>query len=262
MSRLEKDQLYNAKGIGIDDSKKTQEASFKEEVGYWNSTLNYLLDADEEFFEIYKKLVSTPYKNNILDAKSRELINIALSSAPTNLSKDTLETHIENALNQGATEKEILEVFKLVSVLGMHTCAVGVPILVEETGQYEGVPLNRHQEELKQKFVEKMGYWHDFRNTLLLNDEHFFESYYEFLTNPWETDILSPKLKEFIYIAIDSATTHLFDVGIRVHIRGALKHGATFEEIMEVLKLTSAQGVDTFYAGIPVLESVLAKRGK
>ncbi|WP_078427588.1 carboxymuconolactone decarboxylase family protein [Alkalihalobacterium alkalinitrilicum] len=235
-------------------------ASFKKEMGYWNSTLNYLLVEDKEFFEIYKKLVSTPYKNNIIDAKSRELINVALSSSPTNLSKDTLKMHIENAFNQGATEREILEVFKLVSVLGMHTCAVGVPILVEETGEFKDTKLNANQEKLKEKFVEKMGYWHDFRNTLLLNDEHFFESYFQFLTNPWDSDILSPKLKEFIYIAIDSATTHLFDVGIRVHIQNALRYGATFEEIMEVLKLTSAQGVDTFYAGIEILNSVIAEK--
>ncbi|WP_209123547.1 carboxymuconolactone decarboxylase family protein [Alkalihalobacillus sp. BA299] len=246
--------------VRTENENKEAAASYKKEMGYWNSTLNYLLEEDKEFFEIYKKLVSTPYKNNIIDAKSRELINVALSSSPTNLSKDTLKMHIENAVNQGATEREILEVFKLVSVLGMHTCAVGVPILVEETSEFKDAKLNANQEKLKEKFVEKMGYWHDFRNTLLLNDEHFFESYYQFLTNPWDSDILSPKLKEFIYIAIDSATTHLFDVGIRVHIQNALRYGATFEEIMEVLKLTSAQGVDTFYAGIEILNSVIAEK--
>lgn len=261
MSSFQKDQQSrDGKGIKVEEPDKKQ--AYKEELGYWNSTLDYLLEADEEFFDIYKNLVSSPYKNNIIDAKSRELINIALSSAPTNLSKDTLEVHIESALKQGATKEEIVEVFKLVSVLGMHTCAVGVPILVEETGQYKDAQLDARKEELKEKFIEKMGYWHGFRDTLLMNDEHFFESYFQFLTNPWENDILSPKLKEFIYIAIDSATTHLFDVGIRVHIQSALRHGATFEEIMEVFKLTSAQGVDTFYAGIPVLEAVLAKQGK
>lgn len=236
-------------------------ASYEKDLGYWNSTLSYLAEKDPEFFAIYKKLVATPYKNNILDAKSRELINVALSSAPTNLSTGTLRTHIENAIDQGATEKEILEVFKLVSVLGMHTCAVGVPILVEETGAFVDAKLDAHQEELKEKFIQKMGYWHSFRDTLLLNDEPFFESYYQFLTNPWENDILSPKLKEFIYIAVDIATTHLFAVGTRVHIQSALRQGATFEEIMEVLKITSAQGVDTFYAGIPILRSVLAEKG-
>jgi alkylhydroperoxidase/carboxymuconolactone decarboxylase family protein YurZ len=222
--------------------------------------LNYLLEEDREFYDIYNKLVSAPYKNNIIDAKSRELINVSLSAAPTNLSKDTLRVHIENAIKEGATEREILEVFKLVSVLGMHTCAVGVPILVEETGKFAEAKLDAHQEELKEKFIEKMGYWHGFRDTLLMNDEPFFESYYQFLTNPWDSDILSPKLKEFIYIAIDSATTHLFSVGIRVHIQNALRYGATFEEIMEVFKLTSAQGVDTFYAGIPILQSVLSDK--
>jgi alkylhydroperoxidase/carboxymuconolactone decarboxylase family protein YurZ len=252
--------MVNQESTISSEVENVKAASYKKELGYWNSTLNYLLEKDPEFFEIYKNLVSAPYKNNIIDAKSRELINVALSSAPTNLSKDTLKVHIENAIEQGATELEILEVFKLVSVLGMHTCAVAVPSLVEETGEYAEAKLDPNQQKLKEQFIEKMGYWHGFRDTLLMNDVHFFESYYQFLTNPWDHDILSPKLKEFIYIAIDSATTHLFDVGTRVHIRSALKYGATFEEIMEVLKLTSAQGVDTFYAGIPILQSVLSEK--
>ena len=39
---------------------------------------------------------------------------------------------IENAFKYGATKEEIMEVFQLTSVLGMHTCTVGVPILIEE----------------------------------------------------------------------------------------------------------------------------------
>lgn len=237
-----------------------------EELGYWNSTLQYLLDEDKEFFEIYKKLVSAPYQNNVIDAKSRELINVALSSSPTSLCKETLKIHIENAIDQGATEKEILEVFKLVSVLGMHTCTVGIPLLVDEHEKQghlrEEVCLNNEQREFKEKFINKMGYWNSFRDTLLENDASFFESYYEYLTNPWENDILSAKLKEFIYIAIDSSTTHLFDKGIRVHIKNALKYGATFEEIMEVFKLTSAQGINTFYVSVPVLKTVISEKRK
>ncbi|TDK64070.1 gamma-carboxymuconolactone decarboxylase [Bacillus salipaludis] len=234
--------------------------------GYWNSTLDYLLEQDPEFFEIYKKFVSSPYKNNVLDAKSRELINIALSASPTCLGKETLKIHMENAVTHGATEKEILEVLKLVSVLGMHTCSVGVPILSEESEQYRKRPaepdLNHNQKKLKESFIDKMGYWNTFRDILLANDEYFFESYFDYLTNPWETEVLSSKLKEFIYIAIDSSTTHLFDVGIRVHIRNALKCGATFEEIMDVFKLTSAQGVNTFYVSIPILKEVLSSKGE
>ena len=237
----------------------------REELGYWNSTLNYLFEKDPEFFEIYKRFVSTPYKNNVIDAKSRELILVALSSSPTSLCKETLELHMKNAVSQGATEKEILEVLKLVSVLGVHTCAVSVPSLVDEYEKYSNLSiepnLNNKQKKLKEHFIDKMGYWNSFRDILLDNDENFFVSYSDYLTNPWESNILVPKLKEFIYIAIDSSTTHLFDAGTRVHIRNAFKYGATFEEIMEVFKLTSAQGVNTFYVSIPILKDIYFREG-
>jgi alkylhydroperoxidase/carboxymuconolactone decarboxylase family protein YurZ len=170
---------------------------------------------------------------------------------------------MKNAVHQGATEKEILEVLKLVSVLGVHTCAVSVPSLVDEYEKYSNQSIepnmNNKQQKLKDHFINKMGYWNSFRDILLDNDEDFFESYSDYLTNPWESNILSPKLKEFIYIAIDSSTTHLFDAGTRIHIRNAFKYGATFEEIMEVFKLTSAQGINTFYVSIPILKDIFLK---
>ncbi|MFE4706345.1 carboxymuconolactone decarboxylase family protein [Peribacillus simplex] len=233
-----------------------------EDFGYWNSTLDYLLKKDAKFLNILKSLITSP-NDNVIDAKSRELINVALSSSPTSLCKETLTVHMKNAIMHGATEEELLEVLKLVSVLGMHTCAVGIPVLDKEIVNYGNQPkeicLNHEQEILKNKFIDKMGYWNSFRDTLLENDEQFFESYFNYLTNPWESDILTSKLKEFIYIAIDSSTTHLFTKGIRVHIKNALKYGATFEEIMEIFKITSAQGVNTFYTSIPILKEVLSE---
>jgi AhpD family alkylhydroperoxidase len=243
-------------------NKKQPVETKTEELGSMNSTLAYLAERDPEFFEIYKRFVSTPYKNNVIDAKSRELINVALSSSPTSLCKETLEFHMKNAVAQGATEDEILEVLKLVSVLGVHTCAVSVPSLVDEFEKYSKQSiepnLSNKQRKVKENFIDKMGYWNSFRDILLDNDEDFFESYSDYLTNPWENNILSSKLKEFIYIAIDSSTTHLFDAGTRVHIRNAFKYGATYEEIMEVFKLTSAQGVNTFYVSIPILKDVFS----
>lgn len=246
-----------------DQPKRMLMDSHIKELGYWNSTLQYLLEEDTEFFDIYKRLVSSPYQNQVLDAKSRELILVALSSSPTVLCEKTLKIHMKNAIHHGASEKEILEVLKLVSVLGMHTCAVGIPILLEEVEAHIGpspeVNLTHTKQKLKDKFIQKMGYWNTFRDVLLDHDEDFFESYYHYLTNPWESEILSPKLKELIYIAIDSSTTHLFHAGIRVHVRNALKCGASFEEMMEVFKLTSAQGINTFYVSIPILESVFSE---
>ena len=54
---------------------------------------------------------------------------------------------------------------------------------------------------------------------------------------------LSPKVKEFVYIAIDCATTHLYVPDLKLHIRNAVRLGATPEEAMEVFELASLMGV-------------------
>ena len=43
-------------------------------------------------------------------------------------------------MEYGATKEEIIEVYQLVSVLGIHTCTLGIPVLVEEL-EKAGQPL-------------------------------------------------------------------------------------------------------------------------
>ena len=68
------------------------------------------------------------------------------------------------------------------------------------------------------------------------------------------------KIKEFIYIAIDTATTHLHKEADRIHIRNALKHGATKEEILEVLQCTSILGMHALTEGAPMLRKLVNEK--
>ena len=120
--------------------------------------------------------------------------------------------------------------------------------------------LDERQKLLKQKFTEERGYWNEkLLGQLLRLDPNFFEAYWNFSSIPWRNGALSPKVKEFIYIAIDASTTHLFEPGLRLHIQNALKHGATKEEIMEVLECVSVLGIHTCAVGVPILAEELAK---
>ena len=113
--------------------------------------------------------------------------------------------------------------------------------------------LTERQAELKRRFTEERGYWAEFWDGLLTLDEDFFEAYLQFSTVPWKNGHLEPKIKEFIYIAIDAATTHLYEPGLRIHLRNAVKYGATKEEIMEVYELVSVLGLHTMTMGVPVM---------
>jgi alkylhydroperoxidase/carboxymuconolactone decarboxylase family protein YurZ len=48
--------------------------------------------------------------------------------------------------------------------------------------------------------------------------------------------------------------------GVRRHLRGALDQGATKEEIMTVLQLVSAIGIQSCSLGAPILKEELAAR--
>ncbi|RLG92701.1 MAG: carboxymuconolactone decarboxylase family protein [Candidatus Hecatellales archaeon] len=117
-----------------------------------------------------------------------------------------------------------------------------------------GEDLTERQKALKERFIKERGYWSEgLWGEVLKLDPDFFEAYLNFSAVPWKKGVLPPKVKELIYIAIDASTTHLYEPGLRQHIRNALKYGATKEEIMEVFELVSVLGIHTCTLGVPVL---------
>jgi alkylhydroperoxidase/carboxymuconolactone decarboxylase family protein YurZ len=241
----------------MDERQRHIREAFIDARGYWNEFWDGLLKLDPDFFEAYLQFSGVPWRNGPLEPKLKELIYIAIDASTTHLYEPGLRQHIQNALRHGASREEIMEVYELTSVLGIHTCTLGVPVLLDELEKAgaEGRPaeLTPDQERMKEDFIERRGYWNEFWDGLLALDADFFRAYLEFSGVPWRNGTLSPKEKELVYIAIDAATTHLYEPGLRQHIQNALRHGATAEEIMEVYELTSVLGIHTCTLGVPVL---------
>ncbi len=123
--------------------------------------------------------------------------------------------------------------------------------------------LTPKQKEIKEKFTTARGYWNEASwGQLLRLDPDFFEAYTNYSSKPWIKGVLPPKTKELIYIAIDASCTHLHASGVRTHMKNALRYGATKEEIMEVLELTSVLGIHTLTLGVPILVEELKAAGK
>ncbi len=112
---------------------------------------------------------------------------------------------------------------------------------------------SERQLELKEKFIENRGYWHEHWDNLLTLDADYFEQYLGFSSVPWKSGTLEPKMKELLYISLNASATHLFAPGIRAHMQNALKLGATKEEIMEVFEIVSVVGIYTMSVGLPIL---------
>lgn len=233
--------------------------------GYWIDAWDETLRLDPDFFESYSRLSSVPWRTGVLAPKVKELICVAVNVSTTHLHRPAIRIHMRNALQRGATQDEIMEVMELAAVLGIHSATSGVPILMEELeaagrGDELGtLEIGQREQDLKRQFIANRGYWSAVWDDVLRLSPDFFEAYMEFSSVPWRSGTLDPKIKEFIYIAIDVATTHLYDPGTRIHIRNALKYGATSKEIMEVFALAGGLGIHTLMEGVPILVDEAAK---
>lgn len=224
----------------------------------------FVQDIDPDFVGAARAMQQVPYDKNHLSDKFKELCLIGCTAAATYLHAPRVRQHVRRALELGATPHEIVEVLELISTVGIHAMNIGVPLLVEvmvERGRTGPAPLTEHQEELKARFTQLRGYWHEFWDEMLELDPEMFGAYTEFSTVPWRTGTLTPAEKELIYISYDIAATHLYVPGTKLHIRNALAHGATPQQVLEVMELSSMLGLDAITTAVPILVEELAARG-
>lgn len=225
--------------------------------GTWGESWQAILELDPEFLRAYTGFSAVPWRKNHLDDKVKEFIYIAVDAAATHMYLPGVRQHIKAALKLGATPQEIMEVIELTSTLGIHAMNIGVPLLVkvlEEKGLRSGpAPLDEDQERLKAEFTKTRGYWHSFWDEMLELDPEIFETYTELSSVPWRTGTLEPKIKELVYIAFDTAATHLYVPGLKLHIENAVGYGATPQEILEVMEIASVLGVHAATSAAPIL---------
>ncbi|KNG51656.1 carboxymuconolactone decarboxylase [Stemphylium lycopersici] len=227
-----------------------------------------MLKHSPEMFAASLRLTAVPKKTGHLSPKIQALISLAVSAASTHLHVPNIHRYTRAALAAGASRTEIVETLCLTSTLGIHASTVGVPILCEvleergETMPKGMVGMSPEQTALKEDFEAKRGYWNTLWEEMLLLAPEFFDAYTEFSSVPWTNEggkgVLEPKVKELIYCAFDTAATHMYQPGLKLHMRNVLNYGGTKEEIMEVLELSTLLSISTLDVGLEVLDKEMA----
>jgi alkylhydroperoxidase/carboxymuconolactone decarboxylase family protein YurZ len=122
--------------------------------------------------------------------------------------------------------------------------------------------LTSDEQALKEAFIRARGYWRPWTEGLLRLDPAFLATYASYGGYPAETGPLSRKMCELVYVALDGSATHLFRSGLALHTRLALEYGASAREIIDVLRLATAQGLDGTNIGVGILVEELAAAGR
>ena len=115
---------------------------------------------------------------------------------------------------------------------------------------------------LKSEYLAQDGIWCPQWESLLNLDPSYFAAYLRLRTAARKGGHISPKFQELIHLSVASVVSTMFLPGIEAHTRAALDAGATKEEILEVLALTSVCGIHSVSCGLPVLMEILGEQGK
>lgn len=100
--------------------------------GNWNPDWEPFAKLDPAWTGKVIAMAIAPAVAGALDAKTIELIGIALDAACTNMYAPGVRRHIQRALSVGATKEEITAVLQLASLQGLHSMCLGAPILLDE----------------------------------------------------------------------------------------------------------------------------------
>ena len=100
--------------------------------GGWNTAWDEAAAFDAEWMEKFLDMGTLPLRKGVLDPKMYEFLAIAVDASCTHLYSPGVRRHIGKALDLGATPEEIMAVLQAVAVLGIHSVALGAPILADE----------------------------------------------------------------------------------------------------------------------------------
>ncbi|WP_233852934.1 carboxymuconolactone decarboxylase family protein [Paraburkholderia sp. HD33-4] len=105
--------------------------AFIRERGFWNEQRDLLARMMPEYFAELSKISTVSWKDGSLTRKERELICVAIDCTVTHTFEPGLRIHIRNALKEGANANEILDVFKLASLIGLEGYILSAEALFE-----------------------------------------------------------------------------------------------------------------------------------
>ena len=123
-------------GVEVDhpeltDAQRALRDAYVAQFGDWPDFCEQWLRSDPGYFAVLLDLLAGGHAGDGLDQRSRCLISIALNACFTALDPHGLRVQIRRALRLGISPREIRQVLQMTAHLGVHACAVGVPVLME-----------------------------------------------------------------------------------------------------------------------------------
>ncbi|SAK98272.1 carboxymuconolactone decarboxylase [Caballeronia calidae] len=191
------------------------------------------------------------FRPSALSPRMKELVLVALHGTVTALDSEAVHRHVRRALSAGASPLDVIDVLTTIVSAANHALYFAMPVLIGELKELghsdaEVPPLTPEAQAIKDAFIRERGFWNEQRDVLARMMPEYFADLSQISTVSWKDGSLTRKERELICVAIDCTVTHTFEPGLRIHIRNALKEGATADEVLDVFKLASVIGMEGY----------------
>lgn len=250
----------------MDEPAKQQlKAEIMQKRGFWSPMHESLLQLNPAALQAYLDYVTASSAH--LSEKLRHLIFMAADASVTHLFEYGIRLHMDLAMQCGATKEEVFEVLQLL----LETCGmgsrIGMPILADELKRVgreselnPQATLSGPQAAAKESFIKHMGHWPEWLDLAMRVAPDFGVTFVELAMRPWREAALDPKTKALIRVALYSAPTMRDEAYLRQYIRLSLHHGATAQEISEVMQTASVISIHTYSVGVPILRELTGQK--
>lgn len=118
-------------------------ADFGRRRGYWSPVWEPVAALAPDFLGAYLDFSSLPTERAELDPVTRELILLAVNCVTTHLFATGTRVHLRTALALGANPGEVLQVFRLLSTVGLRAALTGFELLAAVTAELSEITETR-----------------------------------------------------------------------------------------------------------------------
>ena len=130
--------MYDKLAVKEENQEKKETRELYQYNGYdfWDEGHDEALALDPVGMRIFAGWNRAALTNDCVSQKDKELLWLALYASPTTVYVPGIKEHLKKAMDLGATHEEIISVFELISVIGVHSLTVSMPILKKQAQDF------------------------------------------------------------------------------------------------------------------------------
>ncbi|MET1116336.1 MAG: carboxymuconolactone decarboxylase family protein [Comamonas sp.] len=233
-------------------------ALFIAERGYWRPWTDTMLQIAPGFVQQYARYAGYPARTGPLTPRMVELIYVGLDASSSHLFETGLHTHMQRALEVGASHSDIVDVLHLVAVQGLASVCQACDILAELCGEVVEAPAI---DPPLQARIARLGAAHALAlaNVARL-DPGYAEVLLDFIEQGRPGAGLTPPERSLVQLAIHACFTAFNPGAVRQIAATGLAQGLTVAELHQAIQLGAHLAVHGTALGANVFRQVTAPR--